>query len=494
MNQSDEKSLTDLYVEGRERIARRNKIIGIIAAFLVLLAIIFHIGHKLYRSIDYSKTYYQDQVEYTNYLLADKFDRFLKCVDDIAANLIFDVEFDREYQKGLLTGSRENIDNIERMSAKKEYHLNESGFRDFPSLTDFLSESSYCVYQLIDEKELSSEQKEYLANIFNTYKKLQSLRVELLKAYRESNGPENDKIYEGLFYDGQYAYHYVNKAYQIIDGITVSVPTAKSREQEQRSREYSREQVEKFNNAMSRDEAKKYASDVYQILFGKPAELAEKRVRSENYDVESGEGNIFNDNSGQYLIAVDYTAGHFDPENQYINIGLPEGYFSYVHMGHKAEKELTGEELEKIANEIVSGFKCGLLKKVGANWSEKSVSSGKGIRLDSVITFTYRVEDDIYIDERQYVTIDLYMDGILRNLNFSSPDLFYGTYNKPKPAIDAETAKKSIDPEFHENIEGWKLVYANELYYQFTVSKYGNRFFINVDAGTGKLKGVSEAS
>ncbi|MEN6314573.1 MAG: hypothetical protein ABFD25_10035 [Clostridiaceae bacterium] len=494
MNQSGEKSLTDLYVERRERIAKRNKIIGITVVFLVLFAVIFRIGYKLYRSIDYNKTYYQSQVENTDYMLADEFDRFLIRVDDIAANLIFDIEFDREYQKGLLTGSRENIDNLERISVKKEYHLDESGVRDFPSLRDFLSESSYCVYQLIDEKELSEEQKEYLANIHNTYKKLRNLRIELLKEYWDSNGPEKDKIYERLFYDGQYVYNYVNKAYQIIDGITISVPTAKSREQEQRSREYSQEQVERFNNAMSRSEAKEYASDVYRILFGEPAELTEKGVRSENYDIESGTGSVFNDNSGQYLIGVDYTAKHFDPENQYINIGLPDGYFNYVHTGHKAEKELSGEELEKMANEIISSFKCGFLKKINANENERSISSGGNARLDRAITFTYRVEDDTYIDERQYVTIDLYMDGILRSLNFSSPDLFYGTYNKSKPAIDMETAKKSIDPEFHKNIEGWKLICTNELYYQFTVNKYGSRFFINVDAGTGKLKGVSEAS
>lgn len=469
MDNGTEKNLTEQYIESQERKARKNKITGIIIFCLIILGIGFYAGYKAYSNWEQEKNAYKHQVLSANYFLLDDFNNiFLGQTANIALKMLFNEEFERDFQKGRLAESIQNINNLERVTAERKFRVNQHELRTF------LRQSSYNILDLIDEKELSSEHKAHIAAIYNTYMALQDLYSEMLTEYWQLPHDEKTAAYEKLFYEGAFIYNYVNRAYRIIDGVPATVQTSKSIEREQQRLAYSQEQQEKLRNTISKNEAKEYAEDMYKVLFGKAAALKEKGVSSMDYNVETGTGSGSKDDKGQYITGVYFVAADFKEEEQYIKVDLTERGISYSNRMHTPKEKLKDMEIDTIADDIIKQFGTTALKKIHAS------------RREDVIHYTFRIEDETYSDRTQHITFQFYKDGVIRHLSVGNAHLFYGTYEKHSPSITIEEAMQSIDEEFREDITASMLVYDSRLYYRFTVNKYDNMFYLAVNADTGE--------
>lgn len=455
---------------------KRNKNIKKAIMGLIITFIIFIIANKAYESYR-EKIYFDKSIIMTdNERILREFDDYLQYVNNTITDLIFDQEIDKEFSRGRFSAMRQSFSNLSYVRTNdQKYKI------DKIRLDDFFYESANSIDTLLKQDSISPDEKEFLSGIYKVNREVMNTYSEHIK--RSYNNNDSDEIRYSLYYEGELLYHLSNTICASSDGVKTYI----ERDNTNESREYIDRTLNELQRSISDDKALSLANKMYWVIFDKrDVKLEETGYTSENFNVITGNGESFEDNSGTYTTSIKYSAEDFN-ENEYIEVCTTTGYNNvfYWNAGYSSNKEIPEGEIDKIADEIISKINCEILTL--ENKSEGNMQVLNSNKLANVLTYSYLLRDENYFDETTYVYLYIYKDGTIRGFDIGEYSLLDGTYKKITAKISPREAINALDKDSQNSIKSVALVKSYETYYQIIFSRYGIDFTARVNAESGEL-------
>ncbi|MCT4544349.1 MAG: PepSY domain-containing protein [Vallitalea sp.] len=466
------------YLDNQNRKKRKRKKIIIIVLSIILVANLINFSYKKYINYKNIKNADIDYIINTNIMLVNNYNRyFLKDAKESCINILFKEDSENIDKQLLFKNNVIFIDQLYDIHMSK-YIMDHD---DIYSFTSFLKDSSRCIKQLEGQENITEEQKEYVSSIYETYNELSELFNKLMteNLYSCKDSQEEAAEYH-LFYEGKFLYDYINLSNGIINNISSVIETEQSIAQDKQHELFIENEKESKKNALSEIEANTIARDFSKVIFDYTKELKVSKKTYEEYSA-SGKIGISEDGRGDYLTDITYTSNSFNANEQII-IDLVHNDAYYANYHHKTESILSYDEIDDIASSIINRL---------GNSSIILTDKYKPTSDNYFYSYYYLIGDENYEDQTQNISLILYGDGQIQSLSINNETL-YNNYEKIKPKISLEQAKNSLTNESRKNILHWKLINQHhDMYYEFTINKYNNTFYILVDANIGEIDRIN---